>query len=158
MLIIGLSAFVSLLYNLVSRNALPIFRSYNPGEITPDSTFLVRDEPFISEIDTDMLISLMESKQVILLDARDEKAFSEGHIPTAINLPLSGFEKSYGQLAENLQKSQFIVTYSGTSSGDDSYKLAIRLHNHGLLDVFVYPGGFEAWRDHGKEIIGPDYK
>lgn len=158
LLIVVVSTAAGTLFNTFSRNSIPVFRSYEAGRTALDSAKPSTEDPLISEIDTDMLLSLLESNQVILLDARDRNAFSEAHIPSAISLPVSGFERQYEKLAGHLRRSPFIVTYADQSSADKSYLLARMLHRKGLLDVFVFREGFEAWQNHWKKKTEMDQK
>lgn len=147
-LIIAVSALAGILVNTLSRDSLPVFRSYVTEDAADKSAIRPEDDPYISEIDIEMLLSLIESNQVILLDARSPDDFSDAHIRSAINLPLPEFETRYEQLAGLMKQSPFIVTYAGSSTPEKSYLLAGQLRKKGLMDVFVLQGGFQAWQDH----------
>ncbi len=48
---------------------------------------------------------------MLLVDARPEFKFKKGHIPTAINIPVSKFEKYIGKLPKD--KNKLLVFYCG---------------------------------------------
>ena len=79
---------------------------------------------------------LINNDNVTLLDIRDEKSFSQGHIPNAINL-------SNNNIDEVIKKSDredniLIYCYKGISSQN----VAQHFCNLGYKNVFSLEGGF----------------
>ena len=60
------------------------------------------------------LAAEVEAKTLNLIDVREADAFASGHLPGAINLPLSDFLERYGELDKD--KSYHIICRSGARS------------------------------------------
>lgn len=79
-----------------------------------------------------------------LVDLRDEKAYQEYYIPTAVNIPVSKI------LDAGLMRNQKILLYA-----DDNTKAAqawFLLKSQDYKGVYILDGGVDAWRD---EILFP---
>jgi len=50
--------------------------------------------------------------QVALIDVREEDEYLEGHVPTAINIPLSGLDQRYSEI----EGESYIICQSGMRS------------------------------------------
>ncbi len=152
---------------------LPLFAKYDPhmielaiagnaekstesstGNATGKSTGHSKDTSKISfnEIDADTLQSLVESETAVLLDARTAVNFKFGHIPGAISLPISTFEKDYPMVVDRLEEGKTIITYCEGPNCTDSTMLALSLHKKGHLDIFTYKGGIAEWESLGYPI------
>lgn len=74
-----------------------------------------------------------------ILDVREVDEFQNGHIPGAINLPLSELAQTYHQLDK--EQPYFVICRSGARSANASEFLG----NQGY-DVTNVMGGMSAWR------------
>ena len=84
------------------------------------------------------LAAEVEAKTLNLIDVREADEFASGHLPGAINLPLSDFLERYGELDKD--KSYHIICQSGARSAQACAFLA----GEGY-DVINVAGGTSAW-------------
>ena len=84
------------------------------------------------------LAAEVEAKTLNLIDVREADAFASGHLPGAINLPLSDFLERYGELDKD--KSYHIICRSGARSA----QACAFLEEEGY-DVTNVAGGTIAW-------------
>ena len=84
------------------------------------------------------LAAEVEAKTLNLIDVREADEFAEGHLPGAINLPLSDFLERYGELDKD--KSYHIICRSGARSA----QACAFLEEEGY-DVTNVAGGTIAW-------------
>ena len=84
------------------------------------------------------LAAEVEAKTLNLIDVREADEFAAGHLPGAINLPLSDFLERYGELDKD--KSYHIICQSGARSAQACAFLA----GEGY-DVINVAGGTSAW-------------
>lgn len=76
----------------------------------------------------------------VLLDVREIDEYQEGHIPEAINMPLSTLTETYQQL--DPKKTYYIICLSGMRSLNASQWLV----EHGFQDVYNVTGGMSQWQ------------
>lgn len=84
------------------------------------------------------LAAEVEARTLNLIDVREADEFAEGHLPGAINLPLSDFLERYGELDKD--KSYHIICRSGARSA----QACAFLEEEGY-DVTNVAGGTIAW-------------
>lgn len=142
-LIIAISLSCAVLYNYLLTDPLPLFKIYNP--LDSDEPLLMGEQPFIDEIDVEMLKILKERDEIVLIDARVEKEFRISHIPGAVSLPIAEFEKYYLNRSKKFPADRMIVTYCSDRYCIDALQLARMLVRHGHENVFVYLEGMEEW-------------
>ena len=90
------------------------------------------------------LHAALEAGACALVDVREPHEFAVGHIPDAINLPLSHFNPA--ELPEG--KPIVLVCQAG---GRSARALQVALAS-GVTDIRHYPGGTGAWRAHGGDL------
>jgi len=88
------------------------------------------------------------SAKVVLIDARPNKKYMVGHVPTALSIPDTKFEIFYPQV-KDLDKSTEIITYCGGWKCVKSPKLAAMLADKGFMNIKVYQEGMPAWKKAG---------
>jgi rhodanese-related sulfurtransferase len=88
---------------------------------------------------------------MVILDARKPVEFKAGHIPSAMNLPVSDFARHWPDIEPMVQGSPFCVYCSGVEC-DESLLLAKDLIQLGHTNAFIFVGGFGAWKSAEKEI------
>lgn len=89
---------------------------------------------------------IRKTKDVVIVDARPEKAFGAAHIPGAINIFDVKFDKYVGQLDEmKVAKETEIITYCGGFACEKSLIVAKRLKEMGYTNVKIYLAGNPEW-------------
>ncbi len=87
-----------------------------------------------------------DQQGVVFLDARSHREYATGHIPRAINLSISNFEKQKTVLL-NIPLSTTIIVYCSGATCQSSLKIAEwtkdYLGDH--RNVYVFIEGFPAW-------------
>ena len=84
------------------------------------------------------LAAEVEARTLNLIDVREADEFAEGHLPGAINLPLSAFLERYEELDKD--KPYYIICRSGARSA----QACAFLEEEGY-DVTNVAGGTIAW-------------
>ena len=83
------------------------------------------------------------AKDFVLVDVRDESEFKEGHIPTAINIPV----ETFAARSEVLPKEKKIIVYC--NSGGRSYTAYRKLVKLAYQDI--YQTIFSEWKEAGMQ-------
>jgi rhodanese-related sulfurtransferase len=96
-------------------------------------------------VSTDWVKQQVEAKaDILLIDSRPKQAkYDLGHIPGAISIPDTYFEKQTNQLPGD--KSKTLVFYCGGLDCPLSQKSAAKAIALGYSNVKVYPEGYPAW-------------
>lgn len=86
-------------------------------------------------------VLLMNHDAAVVVDVCEANEYKAGHIPNAVNLPLSQLKGRERDLDKHKDK-PIIVT---CRSGNRSMKGAVLLRKHGLPTVYNLSGGLLAW-------------
>lgn len=82
---------------------------------------------------------------MVLIDSRPKKTkYDKGHVPSAISLPDSQFDKQKDRLPQN--KDKLLVFYCGGFKCKLSHKSAARAIDLGYTNVKVFAAGYPAWK------------
>ena len=85
---------------------------------------------------------------VTIVDSRPtRKKYDRGHVPGAVNIPDTFFDKQVDKLPED--KSQALVFYCGGLKCPLSHKSAYKAEALGYTNVMVFAEGFPAWKSNG---------
>lgn len=84
----------------------------------------------------------------VLVDARDEKNYQEGHIPGAHQLDHYRLEQNIEHVLSICQMAIKIVVYCNGGECEDSQYVAMDLLDYGVdpNNLFVFIGGIERWK------------
>ena len=86
---------------------------------------------------------LVNHDSAMVVDVCTRKEFSEGHIPDALNLPLSDLAKeAENKLGKNKEKPVIISCRTGSRAKGAARKLA----RAGFRDIYILSGGNAAWQ------------
>lgn len=167
--IAGLVIMAALVSQLFFPNRIPFFTTYLKTE--PESgnkripTILVnQSNPAAATADTDSLgttnhsmleenpaligtfqaLEIFESKQGIMIDARDQDQYEAGHIVGAWNIPYARFLDNLDKL-DRLPLDTLMVTYCDGEECNASMELANSLVSMGFTRVRFYFGGWNSW-------------
>jgi rhodanese-related sulfurtransferase len=119
---------------------------------------MMRAREKVQEISPADVKKALESKEVILLDVREEDEFVEGHVDGAVSAP-RGFLELQADPATMLANKAFagkhnaqIVTYCAQGPGARQLLSAVTLKEMGYENVRVMSGGMKAWKEAGLPI------
>ena len=101
-----------------------------------------------SEIGHDEFVARQRDGGVAIVDVREPHEFVAGHIPGAINLPLSEFDPA------DLPEGEPIVLVC--QAGSRSAKALQRALAAGVEDIRHYAPGTGGWRARGEPIVTGD--
>jgi len=93
------------------------------------------------EISHQDLAAALSSRSCVLVDVREPGEFASGHVPGAINQPLSCFDPA--ELPGD--KPVVLICLAGARSA----KALAKTVTTGRTDVVHYPGGMTGWRSEG---------
>ena len=88
-----------------------------------------------------------KSQDYRIIDVRSAEDFKQGHLPTAINLPL---QELPGKLS-SLPKDKTLVTYCGSITCQMAPKAALELAQKGFK-VMELHGGIQEWKNYGYPV------
>jgi rhodanese-related sulfurtransferase len=89
-------------------------------------------------------LSIPMAEDVVLIDARPYKPkYVKGHIPGAISIPFTQFDKKKERLPKN--KKALLIYYCGGLKCKLSHKSAKKAEGLGYTNVKVYAEGFPTW-------------
>ncbi|MEJ5378152.1 MAG: rhodanese-like domain-containing protein [bacterium] len=90
--------------------------------------------------------------KAIFLDARDPWSFASGHLPGAINVPVSEVETYFDEISALEQAGLIPVAYCDGADCPLGAELARALREKGVKDVRVLVNGWSLWRDSGYPV------
>jgi len=106
-------------------------------------------------IGVDELAKMVDTeKHILLLDVRSKKAYDNGHIPTARNMPTWEIEQRTSELPQD-KDARIIVYCDGTGCPVSFYgaEILIKLQ---YKNVMIFTGGTSAFVQSGESLITPD--
>ncbi|BEQ16081.1 rhodanese-like domain-containing protein [Desulfoferula mesophila] len=122
---------------------------------------LAADEPafkrYPQTVDAPFVKAMVDGKtKGYLYDARPyQKKYLKGHIPGAISLPATQFDKDVGKLPKD--KAALVVFYCGGLKCALSHKAAFKAQALGYTNIKVYDEGYPQWKKlYGVGVVGPD--
>ncbi len=95
----------------------------------------------VSAIEHDELVQAHRERSCVVIDVREPHEFRNGHIPGALNHPLSQFDPA--SIAQG--KPVVLICQAGSRSAT-ALRRALAA---GRQDVRHYPGGMSGWRARG---------
>lgn len=87
-------------------------------------------------------VLLVNRQSAVVVDVSEPAEYGAGHVPTAINTPLSKFSDFVGTLTRFKQRPLVVAC----KTGQRSLKAAVLLRKQGFDKVSVLAGGVTAWQ------------
>lgn len=116
------------------------------------ATFALAAE--VQQVDFTEVKALLEKTPTeggyVVIDARPEIKFFEGHLPGAINIAWQEMKDRLGELPKD--KNTKLVFYCGGTRCDLSGKAAALAVQNGYTNVAVFNGGEPSWREGGESL------
>ncbi len=81
----------------------------------------------------------------IVIDARTEEKYRNGHIPTAHNLPAHAKEENLGKVFEWARPDDVVIVYCGGAECEESKEVFELLKANGFTNLRLYFGGWADW-------------
>jgi rhodanese-related sulfurtransferase len=100
------------------------------------------------EVSHEEFVALQRSGESAIVDVREPHEFAAGHIPGAVNLPLSAFDPA------DLPEGKPIVLVC--QAGARSAKALQRAQMAGVEDIRHYAPGTGGWRQRGEPVVAGD--
>lgn len=97
-----------------------------------------------------------KSDSWILLDARPAEDYAAGHLPGAVNVPMTDIKPEKGTLRADLAGAKGIIVY-GANPGD-TYAIGAtkRLLRAGQKGARLFSGGLTEWKNNGLRVERTD--
>ncbi len=96
----------------------------------------------LNEVAPMAAVQLINRKNAVVLDVREQDEYRAGHITGAKNFPVASIEKRAGELKKYLNKPVLI----SCASGARSHTACTALRKLGFQDLHVLAGGLGAWK------------
>ena len=92
-------------------------------------------------VNTTEATRMINRENALILDIREKKEFTQGHIAGAYNLPASVFDKKVSEIDRHKARPVVVVCKMGTSAG----AIAKTLKKRGFENVVRLAGGMSEW-------------
>ena len=89
----------------------------------------------------------------IIIDARLEDDYKEGHIPDAISVPIDSSDKYRRQALTGIELNKPILVYCQSRGCAFAEEIAVKLENDGFMNVSLYPGGWNDWNERNSSVF-----
>ncbi len=133
-----------------SQSLTPFAPTGQPSAVVPCGVdeVPVQDPPLIHVADARKVV---ETRAAVLLDVRGDRAFREGHLPSAKPVTLDQLEKAVPPELAKI-KNRAILLYEGGGADEScatSRTVGRVLMQQGFKDVKVFKEGLEGWKKEG---------
>ncbi len=134
-----------------SSQQLPLIYRTPEQRFDAELTTLVAAPPFkiapAATVGLPEFRAAVDGKRALILDARPDLIFEQGHVPGALNLSRQDFARDYRRLSPTLKPAldKPVVVYCSGGDCHDSKLVANALLTLGFSNVSVFTGGWEAW-------------
>lgn len=101
------------------------------------------------EISTLLAVQLINYKDALVLDVREESEYDAGHIPNSIHIPADKIKDRMEELEKFKDKPIVVIYRSGVRSGSAS----ATLHTNGFSLIHNLAGGIDTWEKADLPIV-----
>lgn len=95
----------------------------------------------VKNVHVPQAVQLINRESAVIVDVCEPNEYKTGHIPNAVNVPLSGMAQHLKQLEKHKAKPVLIAC----RSGNRSVRAGVLLRKHGFEKVYSLAGGLQAW-------------
>ncbi|MDY6906391.1 MAG: rhodanese-like domain-containing protein [Thermodesulfobacteriota bacterium] len=139
------------LLTVVAAGMALVVNSFSPNGISLKTPPLAAGMPDqvagFPVVDMQAAKELIESDTCIFVDARSCEAYTDGHLPGAVSLPVYDIENCIFDFLDTHAADITVVTYCSGIKCTDSHFLAEELAAAGYEDVRIFAQGMEAWQE-----------
>lgn len=96
----------------------------------------------IKEVGVTEAIQLINHKDAVVLDVREDSEYYSGHVPHSRHIPLGALDKRHTELERYKNRPLVVVCRSGARSGS----ACGMLKKQGFEEVYNLSGGVGAWQ------------
>ena len=125
----------------ISNNIFPIFIALFSGGMLLWSLFGNRLRG-IKEVDAPAALQLINHKDALVLDVREQSEYDAGHVLNSKLIPLGKLAQRIGELEKHKDQSIVVVCRSGVRSGS----ACVLLGKQGFTRAYNLAGGVLAWQ------------
>ncbi|WP_051261182.1 rhodanese-like domain-containing protein [Desulfovibrio inopinatus] len=147
----GLQAFGLLLLAVILAYASDMVRPYFGGQSLHNSVESAKSNA-PRQLTIEEAKRLLDEHQAIFVDARSSEEFSQGHIPTAMNVPQEAIYGDFEAAVSNIPKSNLILVYCSDAACSKSHEVAEGLVFLEFPNVAVMPDGMTGWIHSGGDV------
>ncbi len=117
----------------------------------PDALESEINNPFAA-VSVDEMIEIVNGEEIlngeiVIVDARNDEHFAEGHIPGAFQIDNYNVDRDFGAVLPYLEAAERVIVYCGGGDCEDSIFLATELESRGIEfdKLAVFEGGMKEW-------------
>jgi len=153
-LIVAAGAALGLGVNAVSPRGIPLRPMTLPTDFPPPNGAPLTDGYITLDFVAAIAADPGAQKDTVLIDARAAHEYQDGHIPHAINIPLTDFLAGRPARLGQIPRDRLIIVYCEDPDCGASVTAAeqLRLYGYPRENVRVFTGGFPAWVQAGMEV------
>jgi rhodanese-related sulfurtransferase len=96
----------------------------------------------IQEVDTTAALQLINHKDALILDVREQKEYDDGHVLNAKLIPLGKLHDRIGELEKFRERPIVVICRSGNRSSHATAQLS----KQGFAQAYNLVGGVMAWQ------------
>lgn len=143
-LIFGFACILAAVFFLFRGQSFPLVPDSQYIQVKADSVLAVNGQQ-IHPVSYRQLNKLLSQGNAALIDVRSANAFSRGHIPGAVSIPLSDLYLNY-DLIETLQAEyRIVITYCDSPDCMESLSVAYELQMF-FPEIYYYVGGWNEYK------------
>ncbi|MDZ7860533.1 MAG: rhodanese-like domain-containing protein [Candidatus Krumholzibacteriota bacterium] len=142
------STLIAFTYNAFSDNGINPFRQAASEKIAEN---IDNSAGNITVIDLKKFREMKE-EGILLIDARTESEYINGHIPGALLFDYYKFGSFADKVIPLIYPWSSLVIYCSSPACDSSDLLAAELYQLGYKNIFVFEGGFSNWKEEGLPV------
>jgi len=135
----------------LSFNYRLVMNAFSGKEASPVTAERPETGRFPQPAELEEVRRLMDEGATVV-DARARELYEEGHLPSAISLPVGEADPLPGSFRERVPADSPVVVYCSGYGCSDSFDLGVLLLAGGYRDVRIFEGGFPEWTDAGLPV------